>query len=184
MKVILLDRDGVINRYPGDTKYVTKWEEFHFLPQAKKAIAQLYQNRFKIFVISNQAGVGKGIFSQKTLDIITKNMLLEIERAGGKIEAIYYCTHKPDQNCSCRKPKTGLIDLAINQLKDHACKINLSNSYFIGDTIRDIEAGKKAGLKTILVFSGKERPENKNNWQALPDFTAHNLSEAVDLILK
>ena len=88
MKAIFLDRDGVINRYPGDGKYITSWREFKFLPRAKKAIAKLYKNRFKIFVISNQAGVNKGIFSQNRLDTITKNMLQEIEESKGKIDKV------------------------------------------------------------------------------------------------
>lgn len=180
MKVIFLDRDGVINRYPGDTKYVTTWEEFKFLPGVKLSIAKLSKNKFKIFVISNQAGVGKGIFSQEALDEITKKMLEEFRKAGGKIKAVYYCTHRQEENCSCRKPKAGLIDI----VKKKYSLSRLGDSFFIGDTTQDIETGKRAGLKTILVFSGKEKPENKNNWQTHPDFTAADLSEAVDLILK
>jgi phosphoglycolate phosphatase-like HAD superfamily hydrolase len=74
--------------------------------------------------------------------------------------------------------------MAMSRLKKEGSDIDLSKSYFIGDTIRDIETGKAAGLKTILVFSGKEKPENKNNWQSTPDFTARDLSEAVEIIIK
>lgn len=184
MKVILLDRDGVINKYPGDLEYVTSWNEFHFLPKVKSSLKRLSDNGFRIFVISNQAGVSKGIYSQGTLDLITKNMLKELSGYDVNIDGVYYCIHKQEDNCSCRKPKTGLIDMAISKLNGEGEAIELSGSYFIGDTIRDMETGKAAGLKTILVYSGKEKPGNKDNWQVLPDFTARDLSEAVDIIIR
>jgi len=180
MKTIFLDRDGVINRYPGDSEYVKSWSEFYFLPKVKASLKKLSDHGFKIFIVSNQAGVSKGIFSQKSLDLITKNMLHELSEYNINIAGVYYCTHRPEDNCSCRKPKTGLIDMAIAKLKDDGLKIEPSHSYFIGDTIRDIETGKAAGLKTILVFSGKEKPQNQNNWQTLPDLVARDLSAAVD----
>ncbi|MFA5410464.1 MAG: D-glycero-beta-D-manno-heptose 1,7-bisphosphate 7-phosphatase [Candidatus Omnitrophota bacterium] len=178
MKAIFLDRDGVIDEYPGDTKYVTAWNEFRFLPGAKEAIARLSKSGFQLFVISNQAGVGKGIFSQEALDSITKNMLRELEEADGKIEAVYYCVHSPDENCSCRKPKSGLIGIA----KDNY-PINIADSFFIGDTIRDILTAKTAGCKSILVLSGKEKLSNRQNWEAQPDFVFRDLAEAADFIL-
>lgn len=180
MKVVFIDRDGVINEYPGDADYVKSWEEFRFLPNAKFALKKLSQRGCKIFIISNQAGVSKGIYSKGDLDLITKNMLEELRKDDIDITAVYYCTHKPEDNCSCRKPKTGLIDTAISKLKELGLKIEPSNSYFIGDTIRDIETGKNAGLKTILVFSGKEKPQNQHNWQTLPDFVFPDLSTAVE----
>jgi len=183
MRVIFLDRDGVINKYPGDADYVKSWSEFHFLPKIKPALKQLNDKGFKIFIVSNQAGVSKGIFSQENLDLITRNMLNELKKYNIDIAGVYYCTHRPEDNCSCRKPKTGLIDIVINRLKKQGLDIEPSRSYFIGDTIRDVETGKVAGLKTILVLSGKEKIENKNNWQNPPHFTARNLSEAADLIL-
>lgn len=184
VRVVFLDRDGVINRYPGDSEYVKSWSEFHFLPKVKSTLKRLNNNGFKIFIVSNQAGVSKGIYSQENLNLITKNMLKELSKYKVDISGVYYCVHRPEDNCSCRKPKTGLIEMAIAKLKDEGLEVQLKNSYFIGDTIRDIETGKLVGLKTILIFSGKEKPKNKNNWRVLPDFTAQNLSEAVDLILK
>ena len=184
MRVIFLDRDGVINRYPGDADYVKSWSEFHFLPKVKPALKKLNAQGFKIFIISNQAGVSKGIYTQENLDLITKNMSDELKKYNIDIAGVYYCTHREEDNCSCRKPKTGLIDIAIEQLKKEGLNAELSKSYFIGDTVKDVETGKAAGLKTILVLSGKEKAENKNNWQSPPHFTARNLSEAVNLILQ
>lgn len=182
VKAVFLDRDGVINEYPGDLKYVTSWDDFHFLPGVKQGLKKLSDNGYKVFIISNQAGVSKGVYAQETLDLITRNMLAELGQCGARISGVYYCIHKPEDNCSCRKPKSGLVKAAIAKLKAEGLDIELTKSFFIGDTIRDIETGKSAGLKTILVFSGKEKPENKDNWHDLPDFTACDLSEAINII--
>ena len=183
MRVIFLDRDGVINKYPGDADYIKSWSEFKFLPGVKLSLKRLNDSGFKIIIISNQAGVSKGIYSQEALNLITQNMLQELNDAKVGITAIHYCTHLQEDNCSCRKPKTGLIDMAVAKLKNAGLNPQLSQSYFIGDTIRDVEAGKAAGLKTILIFSGKEKPDNKDKWATLPDYTADDLAAAVDLIL-
>lgn len=184
-KIVFLDRDGVINEYPGDNKYVTSWGEFHFLPGVKEAIKKLKEADFKAFIISNQAGISKGIFSQESLNNITENMLKEIKETGGLIEDVFYCIHRDEDNCSCRKPKTGLIKKAFRSLCDGNKKREEQNSkyFFIGDTIRDIQTGKSAGCETILVFSGKEKPRNKDFWTVQPDYIAQNLSEAVNMII-
>ncbi len=179
MKAVFLDRDGVINRYPGDTRYVTTWKEFRFLPQAKKAIAKLHKNYFKVFIISNQAGVGKGLFTQERLDSISRKMLEEIERSGGKIEAVFYCTHRQEENCPCRKPKAGMIEMIKKNYR-----FGVKNSFFIGDTIRDVHTAKTAGCKSILVLSGKEKLSRRKNWEASPDFVFKGLYEAAEFILK
>ncbi|MCX5696500.1 MAG: HAD family hydrolase [Candidatus Omnitrophica bacterium] len=182
MKAVFLDRDGVINKYPGDLQYVKSWEEFSFLPGVKSALKKLHQNGFKVFIVSNQAGVSKGIYSQKTLDSITGNMLKYL--GGPYISGVYYCIHRNEDNCNCRKPKAGLVHLAIADAGQRGVHIDTKKSFFVGDTTRDIQTGRGAGLKTILVFSGKERPENKDSWQEQPDFTARDLAGAVKIILK
>ncbi len=184
MKVVFLDRDGVINKYPGDFQYITRWEDFSFLPHVKEALKKLNEAGFKIFVISNQAGVSKGVYSRENLDLITENMLKELKKDNVIISDVYYCIHRPEDNCNCRKPKTGMVEIAVDKLNKEGLNIDFGHSFFVGDTIRDIETGKAAGLTTILVFSGKEKPENKANWEIPPDFTASDLSEAVQTILK
>lgn len=178
MKAVFLDRDGVINRYPGDKKYVTSCRDFRFLPKVKSSIARLHKKKFKIFVISNQAGVGKGILNRKTLNSITEKMLQKISKSGGGIDGVYYCTHRKEQNCPCRKPKTGLIDTAKKKYP-----IKLADSFFIGDSVADIKTAKTAGCKSILVLSGKEKLSNRKNWEVKPDFIFTNLSDASDFIL-
>lgn len=182
-RVVFLDRDGVINSYPGDFEYVKSWEEFHFLPGVKPALKKLSDKDFRIFIVSNQAGVSKGVYAQQELERISANMLKEFRAWQIKISGVYYCIHRQEDNCPCRKPKTGLIDKAALKLKKENARIDPATSYLVGDTLRDIATGRAAGLKTILVFSGKEKPENKATWESLPDFTAANLSEAVEIIL-
>lgn len=181
-KIIFIDRDGVINRDPEFTKegYVTRWEDFRFLPGALEALKCLTDKGFKIAVISNQAGIGKGIYTQEKLNEITERMLKEIEAAGAKIYSVRYCVHTSDANCGCRKPKTGLLKSAVKDLE-----VDFSGSYFVGDKKTDIEAGRQAGCKTILVLSGvtKDKDEVKD-WPVKPDFIVKDLSEAVKHIIK
>ena len=184
MKAIFLDRDGVINRHPGDFKYVDSWQKFKFLKGVKSALKELSQNGYLLFIASNQAGVSKGVYSQDTLDKITAKMLDELQKNGALFQAVYYCIHKKEKNCPCRKPKPGLIKKAIKEAAAFGIKIKTKNSYFIGDTQRDIEAGKSAGLKAILLFSGKEKAGGQDGWKIKPDIYAKNLSEAAKIILK
>jgi len=182
MKIIFIDRDGVINEYPGDTKYVTSWQEFRFLPNTKFALKKLTEAGYKIFIISNQAGVTKGIYSKDKLDEITKNMLKELSDSRVEISGVYYCIHRDEDNCSCRKPKIGLLQSIINE--HNISNDVLGKSFLVGDSQRDIQTGRNAGCRTILVFSGKEKLKNKNGWSTEPDFTAKDLLEAADLILE
>ena len=186
MKVIFLDRDGVINRYPGDKQYVTSLRKFRFLPGVKKAIALLTKSGFRIFIASNQAGVGRGIYSQRTLDAITAKMLSDIEIAGGRITKVYYCTHRKDEGCSCRKPRPGMLKRAAKEFK-----FSLKNAYFVGDTFRDLFTAKNAGCKPILVLSGKEKNRDGSVFQSLEDGQKNRtvpifkgLKEAVNFVIR
>jgi len=179
MRVVFLDRDGVINKYPGDRLYVTSLKKFRFLPRAKQAIALLSKAGCKIFVASNQAGVGKGTYSQKTLNVITAKMLGDICAAGGKIDQVYYCTHRKEAGCGCRKPKPGMLKAAAKKFK-----FDLKKAYFVGDTIRDVLTAHAAGCKSILVLTGKEKLANQKNWEAKPDFVFKDLLAAAKFIIK
>lgn len=178
MKAIFLDRDGVINREPGSNRYVTRLKDFKFLPRAKKAIAKLTRSGFAVFVVSNQAGVGKGIFSQKSLDEITSYMLGSVRNSGGEIKKVCYCTHKPESNCLCRKPKAGMF----TRLKKEY-PFSIKKAFFVGDTIRDIKTAKAAGCKSILVLTGKETLNNAKKWQPRPDLVFKDLMQAAEFII-
>ena len=181
-KIIFIDRDGVINKDPGGwTKhnYVTRWEDFRFLPGSKDAVKKLNDAGYEIIIISNQAGVGKGHYSKDELDIVNSKMLQEIKNAGSRIKEVYYCIHQPGDNCDCRKPKIGLFKQAEKELG-----IKASSSYFIGDAKTDIEAGEKMGLKTILVLSGKTSLEDTRSYNVKPDYIFDDLLKAVEFVIK
>ena len=179
-KVIFLDRDGVINKDPEHLKfqYVTRWKDFKFLPGAKRAIKKLTDAGYSIYIISNQAGVAKKYFSMRDLKRITANMMKEAEKAGGKITAAYYCPHRIEDNCGCRKPKAGLFKKALKR-----GPIDFKKAFFVGDNIRDVQAGKAIGCRTLLVLTGKVRSRKNNGWAAKPDFIKRDLLEAAEFIL-
>ncbi len=180
MKIVFLDRDGVINRFPGHGSYVTKIKDFHFLPGSLQALRSLTENGYKIFIISNQAGVGRGIFSADKLKCIDAYMHRHVKRTGGKITRSFYCTHRSDEGCSCRKPEIGLIQKAWHFLK--ASK-ERSSSFFVGDMQKDIQTGHKAGVQTIFVRSGGEKPSHSiDTWTVKPDFIVKDLKAAVEVI--
>lgn len=181
-KIIFIDRDGVINKDPAgwtEHSYVTRWEDFYFLPGVKEAIKLLNDAGYDIVIISNQGGISKKFYSQDVLDKITANMLNEIEVVGGRIKKVYYCPHHDKDNCDCRKPKTGMFDRAEKELG-----IKANGAYFIGDGKMDVEAGRKMGLKTILVLSGKTVLEDVEKWETKPDYIFKDLLEAVKFILE
>jgi histidinol-phosphate phosphatase family protein len=149
MKTIFLDRDGVINRNPPNKGYVRKWAEFTFIPNARKAIRELSENGYRIIVVTNQAGIGRGLYSEENLTDIHSQMVAEISKAGGRIDAVYYCPHHPDAGCECRKPKPGML---LRAAREH--NIELSTAYLIGDWTTDIEAGRRVGTTTFLVLTG------------------------------
>ncbi|MDP2923247.1 MAG: D-glycero-beta-D-manno-heptose 1,7-bisphosphate 7-phosphatase [Candidatus Omnitrophota bacterium] len=169
-KVIFLDRDGVINKYPGDTRYITNTQEFQFIAGSIEGLRKLREKGFILFVISNQAGVSKGIYSQKELNDITKKMIKDLKKRGITLDGIYYCTHTTEQNCICRKPKTGLLHKALSDIH-----VKPQVSFFIGDSFRDMKAAKDFGAKPVLVLSGKEKISNRKNWEFEPDYIFDNL---------
>jgi len=180
MKVVFLDRDGVINEFPGNGNYVTKVKDFHFIDGALEAIRALTETGHKLFVISNQAGVGKGVYSLDKLNRINAHMIKHVQRAGGKIRKSFYCTHRSDAGCDCRKPGIGLLRKALKSLNKtiaHAQK-----AYFVGDTEGDIKTGHNAGCTTIFVLSGRENRRYMRKWDIKPDYVVKDLMAAVDII--
>lgn len=171
IKLIILDRDGVINY---DSKeYIKSPAEWHPIPGSIEAIAKLTQAGYQIAIATNQSGIGRGLFDEKTLAQIHAKMLALIEQQGGRVGAIFYCPHLPEENCSCRKPKPGLF-YAIARHFD--CSLN--NVPAIGDSQRDLDAALQAGCKPILVQSGVQTVPVDQNIAVFA-----NLAQAVDGIL-
>ena len=122
------------------------------------------------------------LFHDDSYSDISMVYSLLIEKEGGKIDGVYYCIHRNEDNCACRKPKPGLLEKAL--LEHNIPKETLEKSFFVGDSDRDVQAGHAIGCRTILVFSGKEKPGNQDGWLIKPDFMVENLPEAVEVILK
>jgi histidinol-phosphate phosphatase family protein len=143
---IILDRDGVLNRKPPRAQYVRSWEQWEWLPGSLEALRLLHEARYRVIIVSNQAGIGRGVMTEADLHGIHARMKSDVERAGGRIDAIYYCPHDWDEGCECRKPKPGML---FQAQKDH--HLDLSRIYFIGDDERDLMAADAAECRSALV---------------------------------
>ncbi len=175
---VFLDRDGVINRDSPD--YVTSWDQFVFLPGSLEAIVRLTRAGMAVMLITNQSAVGRGMMDVATLEDMHRNLRQAVERQGGRIDAVFYCPHHPDEGCDCRKPKPGLILEARRQYN-----LDLAASTMIGDSARDIECGIRAGCgRTILVRTGLHDAQAQLTTKGLhPDRVAADLAAAVDWLL-
>ena len=147
IRLVVLDRDGVINRESAD--FIRRPEEWIPLPGSIEAIAALTRAGFTVVVASNQSGVGRGLFSPATLAEIHDRMNRTIEAAGGRLDGIYFCPHRPEDACECRKPLPGLL----RQIEAHY-GIPLQGTPAIGDSYRDLEAAWRVGARAILVRTG------------------------------
>lgn len=150
MQLIILDRDGVIN-YDSEF-YIKSPQEWLPIPGSLEAIARLNQAGYQVVVATNQSGVGRGLYDVATLNKIHEKMHTELARVHGKIDAIFYCPHTPDDHCSCRKPKPGLL----YQIADHY-QISLEGVPLVGDTLRDVEAAYTVGCQPVLVATGLKK---------------------------
>lgn len=159
VKAVFLDRDGTINL--NEPEFVHKKEDFKFLPGVIPALKRLSKTDYMLIITTNQSGIGRGYYTEKDLQKLHQWMLGKLKKEKIRIDKIYYCPHHPKDNCSCRKPKPGMIEKAVKDLG-----IDLSKSWLVGDSERDIQVGREMNLKTILL--GKD---------------AKDLKEAVKIIL-
>jgi D-glycero-D-manno-heptose 1,7-bisphosphate phosphatase len=173
-KAVFLDRDGVINRKAlTEDLYITRWEEMEILPGVAQAIAELNHAGFKIIVVTNQRGVAKGLITIAELESIHEQMCQHLASAGAMIDAIYYCPHELDPPCICRKPEPGMLLQAA-----HAHNVDLATSWMIGDSVKDVQAGRRAGCKTAQLFEQSEFTESE------ADVAAPSLLAATHKILE
>lgn len=147
-KIMLLDRDGVINKKPSQADYVKNWEEFIFLPGAIEGLKFLSEKGYELYILTNQPGVARGVMTDDNLQNINKNLTEELSHNGIELQGIYSCVHGWNEGCECRKPKSGLFLHAANE---HA--FDLRNAIMIGDDPRDVEAATAAGCRSILMKS-------------------------------
>lgn len=175
---VFLDRDGTLNV---DTGYVKSPDDFTVLPGVGAALARLKQAGARLVVVTNQSGLGRGYFSSRDLEAIHSKLRLVLAEDGVTLDGLYFCPHHPDDHCNCRKPARGMIDRAHAELK-----VDLSRSYVIGDSIRDIELAKQVGARSLLVMTGPSGAEALADLMARdlpPDYVAEELSQAVDWIV-
>ena len=172
---VLLDRDGVINRRIVGG-YVTCWEKFVSLPDALEALLLLTVNNYHVIVVSNQAGVGKGLMTAADLEEITSKFIEKVAAHGGRIRSVYYCTHRAEDGCECRKPKPGLLRRA--QAEHH---FDFERTFLIGDTESDLLAAHAAGCPAIMV-SGTP-PDASEKLPHAPCVTVPSLLAAAEFLI-
>jgi D-glycero-D-manno-heptose 1,7-bisphosphate phosphatase len=177
-RAAFLDRDGTICEEMG---YVNHVDRLQIFPFAAAAIRQLNDARVPVIVVTNQSGVARDIFPESLVHQVHKKMIAELAAGGARVDAIYFCPHKTEDACECRKPNPGLLERAA---REHA--LDLSASWVVGDRYADLEMGHAAGARGILVMTGYGRGEyelHHTKWARQPDALAENLTEAVRRIL-
>jgi D-glycero-D-manno-heptose 1,7-bisphosphate phosphatase len=172
-RAAFLDRDGVINRKPPEGQYVTRWEEMQFLPGAAEAVALLGGAGFRVIVVTNQRCLAKGLLTVPELELIHQRMCDLLAASGAIIDEVYYCPHEEEPPCSCRKPAPGMLLAAA---RTH--QIDLPSSWMIGDSDRDVEAGRRAGCRTARILKSDQVVSG------VADVSARSLLNAVEKILR
>ncbi len=179
MPFVFLDRDGVLVRFPGKGKYVTRLSQLKPIRRSAEAVALLTKAGFEIVVISNQGCVSRGMITLARLDGFTKRMLAWIKKAGGRIRKVYYCPHQSSDGCRCKKPKTLLMEKAV---KDRGVKRR--EAVFVGDSAEDVEAANKFGCKSVLVLSGRNKKKDVRFLPLKPDFVKKDLWETAQWLTR
>jgi D-glycero-D-manno-heptose 1,7-bisphosphate phosphatase len=179
LRTIFLDRDGVLNEKMPEGRYVTTWAEFRALPGAFEAVARLNREGLRVIVVSNQRGVALGLYSVSAVEEIHARLQTLLGEFGGHIDAFYFCPHDKSQ-CDCRKPLPGLYEQARRDFQD----ITPETSLMIGDSLSDIEFGRRLGMRTIFIEGNAERRKTGvEKATELADQRFPSLSEAVEAVL-
>lgn len=181
-RAVFLDRDGVITQEP--PYYAHKLSELELLPKSADAIRLLNESGFLVVVACNQAGIAHGYYGEEDAILFNQAMKDNLARKGARIDAVYYCPHHPEArieryrvDCNCRKPEPGMLTRAGKELN-----LDLQQSFMVGDKLSDVEAGKRAGCKTIMVKTGQGAEELKTK-QIECDYVADGLCDAVEHII-
>jgi D-glycero-D-manno-heptose 1,7-bisphosphate phosphatase len=178
MKTIILDRDGVINQDSDD--YIKSPDEWIPIPGSLDAIARLNHAGYLVYVTTNQSGIARGLFDIETLNAIHLKLYTELQKIGGRVQAILFCPHGPNEDCDCRKPKPGLYEEVARR-----AQTPLNEIWVVGDSYRDIEAALTVQSQPILVRTGKGERTIKEYHDQLVDIPIYeDLAEVVDRILE
>ncbi len=177
MKLVILDRDGVINE--DSDNYIKSAAEWIPLPGSIEAMARLTQAGYQVAIATNQSGLGRGLFPATALTEMHNKMITLVTEAGGKIDALVWCPHTPDDHCDCRKPAPGLIKQIENELG-----ISAKGAWIIGDSQRDLDAGMAVGCKSALVKTGKGLRTLDKNKSSVNALVFDDLADFVDQLLQ
>ena len=178
-QTVFLDRDGVLNRKPPEGEYVRNLAEFHLLPGIVEAIARLNRAEKHVIVVSNQRGIALGLYTAADVDAIHAGFQKQLLLHGAHVDVFLYCPHDKNQ-CRCRKPLLGLFEQALAQFPQIAAQ----QSVMVGDSLSDIEFGKRLGLGTIFIDGDHEHQKaGAEQARALADFVCGSFVEAVDRLL-
>jgi len=178
-RTVFLDRDGVINA--DSPNYIKSWTEFAFIADSLDAIVRLTQAGVDVIIVTNQSGINRGLIPRSALELIHNNLKEAVASRGGRIKDIFYCPHRPDENCSCRKPQPGMIIAARDRYD-----IDLASSVMVGDSSKDILAGKTAGCGgSVLVQTGNglDAAASLQTNGTPPDHIAADLNHAARWVL-
>lgn len=184
-KAIIMDRDGTVCDEVG---YVNHVDRVRLLPRSAEAIRKANESGFQTVVVTNQAGVARGYFVEELIDEVHDRVRALLSEQGARLDGIYYCAHHPSaghppyrRECECRKPRPGMLLRARDEMG-----VDLAQSYMIGDSVRDVEAGLRAGVTPILVLTGYGKGEweyQSHAWERKPAHVAGDLLDAVEWIL-
>lgn len=175
-KMVVLSRDGVINQ--DSEAFIKSPEEWHPIAGSLEAIARLNQAGYQVVVATNQSGLARGLFGVDALNAIHKRLYMELDRVGGHLDGIFFCPHRPSDNCPCRKPRPGMIE----QIRERF-HVDLDDTLVIGDRIQDIEAARAAGAHPVLVLTGQGRKTRAHLSPGLDIPCFEDLAQATQYIL-
>jgi D-glycero-D-manno-heptose 1,7-bisphosphate phosphatase len=179
VRYVFLDRDGVLNRKMPEGAYVTDWAQFQWLTGADEAITRMNRAGVTVILVTNQRGIALGLYTHAQLEHIHANLQRHLARQGARLDAIYYCPHNHGE-CHCRKPDVGLFEQAMQQFP----QANAHNSMVIGDSLSDIQAGQRLGMKTVFIQGEAEsRKAGSAAAVGLADAVAGSLLQAVEIHL-
>ena len=177
MKLIILDRDGVINE--DSENYIKSPQEWIPIPESLEAIARLNKADYRVVIATNQSGIARGLFDLAALNAIHQEMNRQLGRLGGFIDGVFFCPHGPDDECNCRKPKPGLFKQITKRLR-----VALRDVPVIGDSLRDIQAAKRAGAKPYLVLTGNGQRTLHSGELPADVAVFENLASVTDALLR
>ena len=176
---VFLDRDGTICEEMGYLNHISR---FRMFPWAAAAVRRLNEQGLPVVIVTNQSGVARRIFPESLIHDVHARMTALLAEGGARVDGFYYCPHRADNDCDCRKPRARLLERAG---QDHG--LNLARSFVVGDRYADVEMAHRVGAKAALVLTGYGRGElewHQEEWPRPPDFVAEDLSAAVDWILR